>query len=299
MRWLGAVARICPPIVGCLVGITGIVSSQVSAVSSAPNASTLLISVRSKEEPAELTPADFQIKEDGQPVQIKQVRRVGRLPMRYCVLFDISGSERGQFRSQQETAIRVVKLVVLPKTDLGWLSLFAAESKDGEATDNPEDIVSVISLARSYGPTSLYEAVARCSTRMERSAADSRVRVMFLFSDGGDNQSHITSGEAIERAANAGVRIYSVAPEVPNDSHSGKGIKVMKRFGEATGGQFFSASRGKDADRVATTINQDLSNLYSVSYVAASSENRPRKLDVKCTKHGVSVVSHSFVSSGN
>jgi hypothetical protein len=176
---------------------------------------------------------------------------------------------------------------------------FLTQSNDGAETDNPKDILAMVSLARSYGPTALYDAVAQCSARMERSPADSRVRVMFLFSDGGDNQSHIASGEAIERAVNAGVRIFSFAPEVPNDSHRSKGINVMKRLGEATGGQFLTASRGRDADKVATTINHDLSNLYSVSYAAASPGSRPRKLDIKCTKHGVSVVSHSFVSSGN
>jgi VWFA-related protein len=298
MRQAGTRAHLCS-LFACLAGIAGIPFAQVPATSPTSNVSHLLISVRSKEELPELTPADFQIKEDGQPVQIQRVQKVGRLPLRYCLLFDSSGSEHEEFKSQQDLAERVIKLVVVPKTDLGWLSLFSLQSNDGAETDNPKDILSMVSLARSYGPTALYDAVAQCSARMGRSPADSRLRVMFLFSDGGDNQSHIASGEAIERAVNAGVRIFSFAPEVPNDSHRSKGINVMKRFGEATGGQFFTASRGRDADKVATTINDDLSNLYSVSYAAASAESRPRKLDIKCTKHGVSVVSHSFVSGGN
>jgi len=283
----------------CLAAIAGVSFAQGPAISPTPNVSHLLISVRSKEELPELTTADFEIKEDGKLAPVQQVRRVGRLPLRYCLLFDISGSEHEEFKSQQDLAERVIELVVVPKTDLGWLSLFSLQSNDGAETDNPKDILAMVSLARSYGPTALYDAVAQCSARMERSPADSRVRVMFLFSDGGDNQSHIASGEAIERAVNAGVRIFSFAPEVPNDSHRSKGINVMKRLGEATGGQFLTASRGRDADKVATTINHDLSNLYSVSYAAASPGIRPRKLDIKCTKHGVSVVSHSFVSSGN
>src|ERR1700722_14813936 len=75
---------------------------------------SLLISVRAKDGPVELTAADLEIKQDGRRVRIQQVRKLD-IPLRYCALFDTSGSEHDQFKRQQYTAIQLVEQVIRPK----------------------------------------------------------------------------------------------------------------------------------------------------------------------------------------
>src|SRR5580700_9539441 len=93
-----------------------------------PAVSTLLVSARAKDGSADLTAADQEIKEDGKPVRIQQLRKLDQPPMRYCVLLDASNSERDQFKQQQQSAIRLLRQVVRPGTDRGWVSLFSVVS---------------------------------------------------------------------------------------------------------------------------------------------------------------------------
>ena len=118
----------CSAVFACMLSIAGISFPQVATVPAMPNVRTLLISVRSKEESLELATADFEIKENGQPVQIQKVQKVERLPLRYCRLFDVSGSERSRFKFQQQTATLVIESVARPKIDSGWITLFSTRA---------------------------------------------------------------------------------------------------------------------------------------------------------------------------
>jgi VWFA-related protein len=246
--------------------------------------STLLISARAKG-PVVLTVADLEIKEDGKPVRIQQVLKMD-LPIRYCVLFDVSGSEHFQFKRQQVTAIQLVEQVIRPKNDLGWFALFSADSKEGKETDNPNDILNAIAGSKAYGGTALYDAIAQCSARMERAARDVRLRVMFLFTDGDDNQSHITRDGAIRTAMGAGLRIYAIGSQNEGQRH---GSNVLKAFADNTGGDFLTVARPEDINRIAIEIKEDLGNVFDVSYETPVGSGDSRKIDVKCFKKGVTL----------
>jgi Ca-activated chloride channel family protein len=256
--------------------------------------SSLLISARSKDGPVELTAADLEIKEDGKPVHIQQVHKLDQLPVRYCVLLDVSNSERDQFKLQQETAIRLVREVVRPKTDRGWVNLFSVVSNQGEETDDPEAVATTIAAARAGGGTALYDAIEQSATRMNQGPADSRPRIMFLLSDGGDNQSHITHERATEMAAAVNVRIYAIGPD---DSHHAHGSAILKKIAEGTGGEFFPESRLSGVDKIALQINSDLRNVFAVAYETESEkpDNRLRKIEVKCSKKGTTILAPRWV----
>jgi hypothetical protein len=61
--------------------------------------------------PAGLSTSDIEIKADGKPVPAQEV--VGRSPLHYCLLFDISGSQRDRFKLQQDEAIELLSKVVI------------------------------------------------------------------------------------------------------------------------------------------------------------------------------------------
>jgi VWFA-related protein len=260
--------------------------------SSSPVVSTLLISARAKDRPVVLTAADLEIKEDGKPVQIQQVLKTD-LPIRYCVLFDVSGSEHDQFKRQQNTAIHVLRQVIRPKTDLGWFSLFSADSIEGEETDNPDDSINAIAASRAYGPTALYDTIAQCAARMERRPRDMRLRVMFLFTDGDDNQSHITLDRAINIAMGAGIRIYALRSE---DFSRRRGPSILKKLADYTGGEFFSLTGAEDIKKAAVEIEEDLGNIFDVSYETQAQSGGQRKIDVKCLKKGTTLHAPKIVN---
>src|SRR5258708_18632843 len=89
--------------------------------------SHLVLIAETKDSSSELAPSDLEIRVDGSPVVVTGLKKLGRVPVRYCVLFDISGSERGKFRAQVVLAATVFSQVISADTDRGWADLFSAE----------------------------------------------------------------------------------------------------------------------------------------------------------------------------
>jgi VWFA-related protein len=257
--------------------------------------STLRISARAKQGPVELTAADIEVKEDGKPVRIQQVGKLDQPRVHYCVLLDVSNSERDQFKLQQEIVIRLVRQVVRPKTDRGWVNLFSVVSIQSEETDDTDTAARAIAAAKAGGGTALYDAIEQSVRRMNQGPADSGLRTIFLFSDGDDNQSHITHEQATEMAAVVGVRIYAIGPD---DSHHAHGSAILKKIAEGTGGEFFPESRLSSVDKIASQINSDLRNQFAVAYETESGklDNRPRKIEVKCSKKGTTILAPRWVN---
>jgi len=252
--------------------------------------STLLISARAKDgSVADLAAADLEIKQGGKPVQIQQVRKLERWPLRYGVLFDSSNSERDRFNVQQDIAVRFLQQVVRPGTDHGWLGLFSNEYAESNETDNPVNITDDIRRTKPAGGTALYDAVAMCARRMAGSPSGPPLRVMFVFSDGGDNSSRIGLVGVMDAALLARARIYAIDSD---NGHDSKGASILKKMAETTGGRFFSPARAKDADKIAAEVNSDSQNLFEVTYMPEVSkpDNRSASIDVKCTRQGVTLI---------
>jgi len=75
---------------------------------------------------------------------------------------------------------------------------------------------------------------------MLKGPADKGLRVMFLFTDGEDNASHLSPNKAAEIVLTAGVRIYAFAP---NPGVELRGDRILAQFTKLTGGPDISAWR--------------------------------------------------------
>ena len=82
----------------------------------------------------------------------------------------------------------------------------------------------------------MYDAMARCSERMQKAAAEGEQRVMFLFSDGEDDASRITQKEAGEDLVRAGIRVYALATEF-----GPRGKRKVETLCSLTGGRMTAA----------------------------------------------------------
>jgi len=278
---------------------------QASTVSTASDAvspssgSTLLISTRAKDgSVVELTAADIEIKEDGKLVPVQQVRKLNQASLHYCVLFDISNSERFKFKFQQDVASEFLRQVVRTGTDRGWLALFDIESRQSNETGDPTPLANAISASKPAGPTALYDAVTVCASRMEKGRSEQELRAMFVFSDGGDNQSRHSSDEAVEAALIAGTRVYTIDP---NEEGDGNGPGVLKKLAENTGGRSFFPERLKDVSSITSELKGDIQNLFAVTYASetSKSDGRSRRIEIKCTRKGVTVLAPKRVNSSH
>lgn len=246
---------------------------------------TVLITARTKSGATpELSPADLEIKEDGKQATIHEVRRLGGTPLHYCVLFDTSGSEREKFQLQQGAAAELLKEVVQPGRDRGWLVLFNDRVYLGQESQDPQAVMKAIARAWSHGGTALYDAMVTCADRMWKSAPGLGLHTVFIFSDGQDNASHTNRDSTVSALLRSGLRVYAVGQQTKEPNS--KGPRVLKQFAERTGGKVYFPSKEEDVNKSVADIANDLASSLLVTY--SPPEEKPdeklHKLEVKCSK---------------
>jgi tetratricopeptide (TPR) repeat protein len=227
-------------------------STQSGTPAVAPKSSTILITARLKDgTPAGLSTSDIEIKADGKPVPAQEV--VGRTPLHYCVLFDISGSQRDRFKLQQDEAIELLSKVVKAGSDHGILVDFNDEFYlDGEGT-NPQKFGDFIATERPEGRgTALYDAVVASAKHMSESSPDPGPRVIFIFSHGEDNASALSQDRAVQSVLKAGIRIYVIGTV--------KAAKTLRQLAKRTGGKSYFPEQ-KDVGKAVADIADDLTTL--------------------------------------
>jgi VWFA-related protein len=273
--------------------LAGVALCTTSGQTSPSNPETLipthfLLTAKTKKEfSTDLTPAELRVTENGNPVTIQEIKKLDDARMRYCILFDTSNSTRKDFQLMQRAALEMLQQAVHHDTDSGWLVLFNTGLAQSEETKDTIAIGNAITAARPSGGTSFYDAVTQCAHRMARGPEEPLLKVMFIFSDGDDNQSHMTSQEAMQAAIEAGVRVYAVyaEPVPPQES-----AHVLKHMTAETGGQVFVLSGNKDTAVFAAQLDKELHNLLAVTYARKpSQDNEVRHIDIKCERKGVRI----------
>jgi len=271
--------------------LAGAAMCTASGQASSPNSETLiptrfLLTAKTKSGfSTDLTAAELRVTENGVPVAIQEIKKLDDPRMRYCILFDTSNSIRENFQLMQLAALAVLQRTVHPDTDLGWLVLFNTGLAQSEETKDIITIGNAISAARPGGGTSFYDAVTQCAQRMAKGPEGPSRKVMFIFSDGNDNQSQASAKTAKQAAVEAGVRVYAwhVAP-----LHSGAAF--LNQLTEETGGEVFVLFGNKDTVVFAAEIDQELHNLLAVTYTRKpGKENEVGHIDIKCERKGVRI----------
>ncbi len=249
--------------------------------------SHLVLIAETKDSSSELAPSDLEIRVDGSPVVVTGLKKLGRVPVRYCVLFDISGSERGKFRAQVFLAATVLSQVISADTDRGWADLFSDEVQETTEAETPQEIIGLLRQQSPNGGTSLYDAMARCSERMQRAAAEGEQRVMFVFSDGDDDASRITQKQAGELLIGAGIRVYALATEFGQ-----RGKRIFETLCRLTGGRLLLADDKGSMKHAGDRIVDDLISGVEVSYTtpARKPKSGMSKIQAKCRAKGIAVL---------
>ena len=144
-----------------------------------------------------------------------------------------------------------------------------------------------ITKTRAGGGTAIYDAIYDACVkelshppRPPGDQPDVVRRVMILISDGDDNLSTHTRGEAIEMAQRISVVIYTISTSTqwvslaetdPNKTqnrkyHLTEGDKILQDLADETGGRAFFPYHVDDLDQSFQDIGDELRNQYSIAY---------------------------------
>ncbi|MEP6714435.1 MAG: VWA domain-containing protein [Terriglobia bacterium] len=231
----------------------------------------------------DLSQDDFQVFENKKQQMIQQFTAESDLPLRLAVLVDTSNSIRGEFKFEQEAAVRFMQSVMRPREDRMMLVSFdSAAELVTDLTGDMKKLEAGIKGMRPGGGTSLYDAVyfaAKEKLMMDR-PRDKFRRAMIVISDGDDTASRVTRDQALEMAQKADTVIYAISTNTKRDDLDGD--KVLRYLTEETGGRAFFPFKVEDLDQSFENIANELRHQYNIFY-------RPEPLKTDGLYHPVTV----------
>jgi Ca-activated chloride channel homolog len=240
-----------------------------------------------------LNQADFEILDDHKPPQsIVNFRSETDLPVELGLLIDTSGSVRTRFDFEQESAISFLQQTLRPNFDKAFVMGFNSRTTiTQDFTDDNALLRIGIHRLQNGGGTALYDAIYRaCRTKLTKDQEDrASRRAVIVVSDGEDNQSEVSEGQAIEMAQRAEVIIYAISTD-----DSGlilRGDTVLQQLADATGGRAFFPYKMKDMKSAFAAIEDELRSQYVVSYHPADFEadGRYRPIEVTSIKKDLQI----------
>jgi len=253
----------------------------------------VLFSVVTKREKliTDLTRDDFKVFDDGVQQEITAFSQPTDLPLRIGMVLDTSNSIRERLKFEQDAAIDFLFNAIRRGKDQAFLMTF----DDGpqmikEFTGDTGDLRDTILKQRAGGGTALYDAVYAASDHLLNKSPlpagpnnDVR-RVLVVISDGDDNSSSRSRGEAVDMTQRAGVIIYSIststewvsaederdpAKRIERKYLKGEGDRVLEQLAGETGGRAFFPYRVDDLGQSFLDIGDELRHQYALAYSPA------------------------------
>ena len=237
-----------------------------------------------------LTIDDFIVEEDGQPQTIKHITPTADLPISIGVVLDASASMQSKIRTAQR-AIDGFFSAIHEDDEIFLMTFANRASVIADFTSDRATLTkALMSGVTLSGGTSLYDSLYQALQKVKQGRYQKKA--VLVVTDGEDTTSLTRFDKALDNIRDADMLVYSIgikgtpAFDMGSDPLSGNAssspsyttvdMKVLNRFGEASGGKAWEiseASFGKNLGAVLETIAGELRSQYSVGYYP----NRPAK----------------------
>lgn len=233
----------------------------------------------------DLTRKDFEIFDNNIPQEIQFFNRQSDLPLRIGILLDTSNSIHSRLKFEKNAAFDFLFRNLRPSKDEAFVMTFDTHPQVQQGFTSDIDLLrQAIFSQRAGGGTALYDAIFdACKDEMlsapPPTTGNDMRRVLVVISDGNDDLSDLTRGDAIEMAERAGVAIYTistsnrwaspdqkVAEGLPFMIHLTHGDKVLKQLASDTGGRSFYPYRVSDLAQAFASIGKELRSQYAIAY---------------------------------
>jgi VWFA-related protein len=261
-------ARFCK---GCLLVFFAFYAvGQVSA----PRVAIPLIAFGSHHQPTSISVQSLVITDQKLPVTGASLLTGTDLPLELGVLIDTSNSRRSSNLGDTLKAInQLVNETIRGPEDRVFLLTFEATPHITEWL-NKDQLQKTTVQVGVGGGTALYDSLAiACQQRLgPRDWTKPTRRVLVLVSDGDDNQSHRTRGDAVSEALKSGAAIFTV--DTSQTGVVSKGDKIMEYLAEQTGGESFDNVGRQEIPKVFASIRELINGMYYLSYLPPSTPNR-------------------------
>jgi len=218
-----------------------------------------------------LRASDLTVLDDGKPpAAVHSFENETNLPLRVGLVMDVSGSIRGRFNFEQESAVSFFRQIVRPGIDQAFVVTFnSVPTLTQDFSDDPAVLERGVRTVNAGGGSAVYDAIDfAAAEKLMRCKSNQPVRrVIILLSDGEDNQSRATQAQVIEAATRAEVTVFAISSNYSNIKS--RGDVLMEKLAEETGGRVFYPGKIEDVSHAFKMIEEELRSQYALSYKPA------------------------------
>jgi Ca-activated chloride channel homolog len=235
-----------------------------------------------------LTPADFEVRDNGELRPVLSIRSDARSPISLAILVDMSGSMR--VGSKIAMARQAFDSLLAQLHDGDEVGLYTFDSSLHERHPLTSDLGALkngLADFEPFGNTSLYDATAATAQRLaERTAAR---KAIVVLTDGTDTSSEMTAEQVSGLASSIDVPVYVLATMPPVDQRAAAESTDRRPHGDAadlrdlaewTGGRFTFAKTFVETVTVAAGLVDELRQQYVLA-IEAGSGHEWRRLVVR------------------
>jgi Ca-activated chloride channel family protein len=215
--------------------------------------------------------ADFRVYDQGALQRIRYFSTGAQEPVSVAFLLDVSGSMRQMDKMEHaKEAVRHLVGRMGPKDRYG-LICFADEQVVWvtEFTRDRGWFLKRLNVQEGYGQTALNDAVAAAPGLVDDTLRGRKAIV--LITDGVDNFSRMTPGEAVGLARRVNVPIYTIgflsvpAKMLPKNSLARR-LETLGSFSEETGGAIFPVYDPAELKEAVAELDAELRFQYLIGY---------------------------------
>ncbi len=206
---------------------------------------------------------DFNVYEDGHPQTITSFRHED-IPVAMGIVVDNSGSMREKRQKVNAAALNLVR--ASNANDEVFIVNFNDEYYlDQDFTSNIKKLQEGLEKIETRGGTALYDAVVASADHLKKDAKLEK-KVIFVVTDGDDNESAETLEQAVRRLqADGGPTVYAIGilEKEEHPKHAKRALQIMS---ERTGGIAFFPQTLDEVDAISRTVAHDIRTQYTIGY---------------------------------
>jgi Ca-activated chloride channel family protein len=232
---------------------------------------------------------DFSVAEDGVRQQVRRFELVKDVPIYAGILLDTSASmsEASKLDEAVKGALRFFQKVITPKDRASVITFNSQPTLAVRFTNDETVLAGGLAGLKADGNTALYDSIIYS---LYYFGGIKGKRAIILLSDGKDEGSHYSYGDALEYARRSGVAIYTVGI---NLSRQDADVRLkLSRLSDETGGRVFMIEKANELERIYDIIQTELRSQYLLAY-QSSKEREPgdaekfRTVEVKVARPGM------------
>jgi VWFA-related protein len=220
----------------------------------------------------------FTVFEDGRPQTIASFHRED-IPVAMCIVIDNSGSMREKRAKVNAAALNLVRSSN-PNDEVCVVNFNDEYYLDQDFTSNINKLKEGLEKIESRGGTALYDAVVASAAHLKEQAKLEK-KVIFVVTDGDDNESSETLEQAVRRLqAENGPTVYAIGL-LEGEDHAKHARRALQVMCERTGGIAFLPKTLDEVDAISRAVAHDIRSQYTIGYKPTTPKTQGGYREVK------------------